>query len=454
MGEARRWNLEELKKHLAGRSELSLWIVHRENIRRLERYFMRAPKTGCCEIDQDRETEAESLYLTLAVGLAGGRQGEISRKLFFNLPLAAQIDEAVVAARHTDHQAWTLPARAAQVPQVTSADAAIQEDPRGVMSRMSADVLVAVARPREAAFNSAELFLSVHDRELHLSNGLVHRSAQTRAYIEAAYSSDQDEFVTRSWGVGLADVPVEKVFGTAAAHAGKTARVAPPRTGKFAVLVDDEVLGLLFNDCLTRLSASNAYNGLPFKGPGQVFVEGHVGDPIHVTIDPRRHLGADARGISDQGVVQEPYELVRDNRIVGTLADKRHADYLEIPATASHGDVVVGGGRASVEELRRAAPQVLEVLQFSALFSDANSGTFSSEIRLALLHDNATGTVTTIKGGGLSGSFDLNFRGVRFSRELAKRVEFPAGVSDGVPAGGHGYLGPSHALLTDVSVVS
>ena len=71
------------------------------------------------------------------------------------------------------------------MPTVVSADPAIQEDPLGVMSRLSAGIVAAAARPRKAEFNSAELFVSVHDRELHLSNGLLHRSAQSRVYIEA-----------------------------------------------------------------------------------------------------------------------------------------------------------------------------------------------------------------------------------------------------------------------------
>ena len=92
--------------------------------------------------------------------------------------------------------------------------------------------------------------------------------------------------------------------------------------------------------------------------------------------------------------------------------------------------------------------QVLEILQFSALFADPNSGTFSSEVRLARLYDNVSGAVTYLKGGSLSGSFTENFKAARFSSERVKQSHF----SSGSPVG-QGYYGPEYVLLSDVSVV-
>jgi hypothetical protein len=87
-------------------------------------------------------------------------------------------------------------------------------------------------------------------------------------------------------------------------------------------------------------------------------------------------------------------------------------------------------------------------LQFSGLFADPNSGTYSSEIRLARLYDNESGKVTYIKGGSLSGSFAENLQNARFSKNRVKRAHFSSNSSSG-----EGYYGPEFALLGDVSIV-
>jgi hypothetical protein len=123
-----------------------------------------------------------------------------------------------------------------------------------------------------------------------------------------------------------------------------------------------------------------------------------------------------------------------------------------VAPTTARGDLVIEGGSLSRGELARAAPKVLEILQFSGLFADANSGTFGSEIRLARLHDNVKGTVSWIKGGSLSGSITENFRAARFSRERVRRAQFSSGGGSGASRG-QGYFGPEFALMNDVSIV-
>ena len=139
---------------------------------------------------------------------------------------------------------------------------------------------------------------------------------------------------------------------------------------------------------------------------------------------------------------------MESNRVVASLTDKQFADYLGNTATTSRGNIVVDPGKLSYAELTQAAPQVLEILQFSGLFADPYSGTFSSEIRLARLYDNVKGTVTYLKGGSLSGSIRDNFKGARISKERVKRAHFESNSMHG-----HGYFGPEYAMLSDVSIV-
>ena len=152
--------------------------------------------------------------------------------------------------------------------------------------------------------------------------------------------------------------------------------------------------------------------------------------------------------MSEQGLVQRPLKLVEKNRVVATATDKQYGDYLGISPNTNRGNIVVDPGMMSYEELTRQSPQVIEILQFSGLFTDPNSGTFSSEIRLAKLYDNQTGSVHYLKGGSLSGSISENFKGLRLSKNRSIRSLFFSDHSHG-----QGYFGPDFALLSNVSIV-
>jgi predicted Zn-dependent protease len=455
----RTWNLEDLKNELKKRPEIAGWVIARENVHRRERYFL--SEEGALAVDQDRDARIQSTSLRLFVPLENkpGRQGEVSKKLFADRPLDFQVDAAVKAALQTDHQAWSLPTESpASVPEVRGADPRISEDVDGAMKTLTSRIEAAAAAPSKAAFNSAELFLSLHERELHWSNGLKNRSSQTRVYVEAAYSATKtlpsgetvsDEYLHTSWGVGLDSVDVGDLFADTAERATLMLETRKPSPGKYAVLVDSEVLSTLFHAVLGQLTGSNRYLGLPSVSPGSPLVpELQAGaDAMTWSLDPTLDLGADTAALSDTGLVQCPLRVVDANRVETSLLDQQYATYLGEKPTTVRGDLVVSPGSRSHAELLKGADQVLEILQFSGLFVDGGSGTFASEIRLARLHDRTKGTSTIIKGGSLSGSFKENFRGALLSRETERRAHF----SPQAPSGS-GYLGPKFALLTDVSI--
>lgn len=445
------WTLSVLKEELNRRPEIKGWILSQEHVHRRERYFL--SDTGKLAIDQDRDTRSQSLTARIFVRLPESPsefQGEITQKLFPHLPLGPQLDRAIASALLTRHQAWDLgKLPEEQVPTLKTSDPRIAEDMDGVLDELTDQIASVVAREKAATFNSSELFLSLHDRELHLSNGQTHRSSQSRVYVEAAYSaSDSDEYLNTQWSVSLGDLSIEKLFKETCERARNTLKVSPPETGRYPVLIDSEVLSTLFNGQVSQLSGVNAYNKLPFLKPGEELIPGATQDLLTLSLDPWLEYGADTAALSDSGAPQKPLLLVERNRVVATATDTQHASYLHVPRTTSRGSVVVQPGSLSYSELTRSAPRVIEILQFSGLFADSASGTFGSEIRLARLFDNEKGTVTYLRGGSLSGSIRENFRGARLSRELAKRAHFTAGSSQG-----HGYFGPEYALLSDVSIV-
>ena len=456
------WTLDTLKSNLSKRTEVKAWIVSQEHVHRRERYFLNenpALSQASLAVDQDRESHSQSISARIFVHLGrDGRQGEITKKLFTALPLQPQIDDAIAAALQTDHQAWELPKDIpSQLPKVLTTDPRMAEDLEGSVKRLSDQVREAVETKRATAFNSAELFLSVQNRDVHLSNGLTHRASQSRIYVEAAYSMSKklssgeiqsDEYLNTSWSVNEDDLAIGELFQETSFRAEHSLDVKKPATGKYSVIVDAEVLATLFNGHLGQLSAVSAYNRLPFVKIGESLIPDATGDLLTITLDPSLEFGADTAAVSDQGLLQPKLELVKANQVVATCFDKQHADYLGAKPTTVRGNVVVEPGKLTHSELTKQAPRVIEVLQFSGLFADPNSGTFSSEIRLAKLYDNVAGTVTYLKGGSLSGSVTENFKGVRLSKETEKKAHFDVGSTRG-----SGYFGPKFALLSDVSIV-
>jgi predicted Zn-dependent protease len=444
------WTLEQLKTELRSKKEIKGWIVTQENLHRRERYFLL--DGGKLAVDQDREVHSQSVEVRLFV-TAGkpGRQGEISKKFVKEKPIAVQLESAIAAAKETDYEAWDLPTELPKdVPEVKSCDPKMAEDLQGSIDSVTREIASAVTLPRKTAFNSSELFMSVHDKELHLSNGLTHRSKQSRMYVEAAYSfakdGRSDEYLHTAWTISPKDISVTHLFQEASDRAEISLDTKKPLTGKYAVILDADVLAKLFNSTAFLLSARSEYLDLPHKKPGDDFISGATGDLVTITLDPSLDYGAVTTGMGDQGIVQKPLVLVEKNKVVTTAIDQQHGQYLKKKPGTYRGNMVLEGGALDRDQMIQAAPKVLEILQFSGLFIQETTGTFSSEIRLARLHDHTTGLVTTIKGGSLSGSIGDNFKFARFSKNRVKRSEFDYGVATG-------YYGPEFALLSDVSVV-
>jgi predicted Zn-dependent protease len=444
------WNLDHLKSELKSHKKLLNWIIIQENIHRRERYFLiDGKKVG---LDQDREVNSQNLEVKLMVDIGKpGRQGEITKKLFKGEALKPQIENAISAAQETDHQAWSLPKDLpTQVPEVKSCDPKMLEDLNGTMDQVTGEIMETALSFPATQFNSSELFMSVHMRELHLSNGLTHRSQQSRMYVEAAYSfakdGKSDEYLHTAWSVSPSDVSVTEIFNEASSRAHHSLDVQKPVTGKYSVIVDADVLGTLMTGYVDHLKSKSEYLQLPFKKIGEEFVEGATGDLINLTLDPTLEYGAVTAGLSELGTVEKPIQLVQNNKVIAHSIDLQHGEYLGKKPTTHKGNVVLTPGKMSHDQLTEAAPQVLEILQFSGLFFSPHSGTFSSEIRLARLFDHKSGKTTYIKGGSLSGSIAENFKNAKFSKETAKKAQFDYQKSDG-------YFGPKYALLSEVSVV-
>ncbi|MCM0606410.1 MAG: hypothetical protein KA715_10000 [Xanthomonadaceae bacterium] len=446
------WRLDHLKSKLSRKKEIKSWIVSTEHLERRERYFMQEMGKGGLVVDQDRDVEGEAVFARIFVDIGKeGRQGEIVKRFFKTLSLDEQIDSAVQSAQQTDHEVWTMPtALPESVPEVKSYDPKIREDLESVMRELTNKIGEEVLKKRKASFNSSELFISNHTRELHFHHGGVHRSNQSRIYLEAAYSGKKDEYLSRKWAVGLEDLSVHELFEEAAERSLSIDEVVKTPGGVYPVLVDHEVSGLIMNDAASWMSGANVYMKFPHRNVGDDWVTGAKGDLITMSLDPTLGLMADTSALSNSGALQTFLKLIEKNKVKTWSTDNQYAQYLKTVPTSVRGSVVVSPGSTTKADMLKKYPKVLEILQFSALFTQPTTGTFSSEIRLGLLYENGKPS-KFVKGGSLSGSLFENFTNATFSKELVKHNEFESGFGFGT-GGGRAYYGPAFMLLNDVSV--
>ena len=455
------WTIEALKKELNSFSEIKDWRVCKKTTNRKERYFIKGNQENTVEIDQDRNSNIESINLWVAVHHKNdsSRQGEAGKKVFTTLALRPQIESIIQEALLTNLESWSLEkAPPNSVPSYPTSDPKIAEDIHKAMDDLTTTVNNLVTSNKETTFNSSEVFLSFHNKETHLSNGVAHEESSSEIYAESAFSFAKqnsqgekvaDEYLSHHWGVHLDDLNLNELFSQSSARAKNSLDVTKPKTGKYPVIIDADVLLMLFNDFIVHLSAGNQYNNLPFLPVGQDLIKDTKGDLITLSLDPELPFGGATTAMSVAGTIQSKLKLVDNNKVVATATSKQYADYLKTAVTTCNGNASVEAGKWTHKELTQVSPVVLEILQFSGLFTDANTGTFSSEIRLGKLYDNENNTVSYIKGGSLSGSLFENFKNARLSNNLVKRNEFSSFPYE------HniGYCGPDFALLSDVSIV-
>ncbi len=448
------WTIKKLAEELNANQEIREWRIFQNDITRRERYFLSNQKI--IEVDQDRSSKAQNITAEIMTrGHSRNRQGQIRFKFFIQLDMKKQIMKAIQLAQQVDVEFWALPTEIQKSNrELKTADPEIMGDPESILNRLSVDLEKNVTLFNNQKFNSAEIFLSKIKKSMYLSNGLIYQNVQSQIYTEAAFSGlrgkHSDEFLQTQWAVHQDQLDMKELISYTHQNAGNILNVKPPKTGKYCALIDQSVLMGLFHSCLGQLSASNQYQKLPHKKIGDDFIPDPKGDLVHLSLDPFFDFGADTTAYSADGILQKEIKLIEANNVQNIITTKQYADYLKLDPTPCRGTLRLRPGTRTKEELIRSEHKVLEICQFSAMFYNHATCTFSSEIRLAKLHDRDSGKVEFIKGGSLSGSLFENFANVNFSKETAYQMDFSSFGSDsGI---GEGYYGPKYALIRDVSI--
>ena len=432
------------------------WRIRCLDTEREEFYLIQDNSTKVA-LDQARKVSREFIEVSLFVPKPeSGVHGQARKQLFPIKELEPQLQEILEEARLSSEEAWAFTEQVEAPTQgAMTCYPPLVENLSKAAAQINEEFLSTIKNHQEAEFNSAELFVTKEKERLYLSNGFSGENLVSKIYSEVCFSqTDPDtgiseEYLLTESGAHPEQLNFSELCENSSSGAGYSLVTEKPQSGEYSVLVGSEVLLQVLNDFVGQFDTANKYFGFPFFESGSAVINGFSGTPFTLWLDPQLDYAYGSKEYDNSGPLQKKIKLVENNKVVGNCNSQRMSEYNKQPVTTTLGNVCIEASGLPVAELRESAPKVIEILQFSGLFSDSRTLTFSSEIRLARLFDNESGQVKYLKGGSISGSFRDNFKKVKWSKETGvTNTDF------GMMGGSSAYFGPKYALLSDVTLSS
>jgi len=273
--------------------------------------------------------------------------------------------------------------------------------------------------------NSTEFFINKKDIRFINSNG-----------IDVSYTKyiGEIELITEANGetesIELYDVlefsdyvkdSIKNAILEALKFASLRAKAIPmPKVENLPVIMNGIAAQGLWNYYGFSASAGNKYDNLHNNNVGDNIQGETTGDKVTITRKPYLENSSVSQYYDQFGTLLKDVVMVKDGVIENLLANRRYADYLDIPCTGGINNNVVNGGSYTEKELK--VPPYLEILKFSAFQSDVMTGNFGGEFRLGIYNDGTKEIPVTL------GSIAANIKEVQdkmyLSKELAKDNNF------------------------------
>ena len=171
------------------------------------------------------------------------------------------------------------------------------------------------------------------------------------------------------------------------------------------IILQGDFLSELFNYYLSRSDASLIYQGYSNFKPD---LEIPSNTDISITTMPTVPY-------STEGIKLAQYPVVKHNKIVNILGDLRFSFYMGINPLGTYNSYKMNPGNASISDYQNNT--YLRITNFSDFQTNALTGEFGGEFRLAYYYDGAKEIPVT------KGSFSGNIKDILSSLELSKDVQ-------------------------------
>ncbi|MGA1825076.1 MAG: metallopeptidase TldD-related protein [bacterium] len=348
-----------------------------------------------------------------------------------------KIERAVAMAEVVANDPFSLPAPGASYPEVSTVDAAVDQDPQVYIEKIISDLSSGVQE--DVRLSSSEIFIDTRRITLLNSFGLEASRKETGISVNFVLltkikKSDEVEIEGKKDARFYEDLAIIPSMHQYAGYARDAASSQLPPTGVFTIVFSEEALDTFFNYFIGQSSAVAKYQGWGSFEKEKPIAEDVVGDRMTLFSNPLLPGGMKSRSFDINGLPLHKIMVIEDNIFKEWAANKRYADYLNIAPTGDFTNCEVLPGINSRESFFQEGP-VIHCMRFSTFTPHAITGAFSGEIRTGYLMQD--GKSIPIKGGSVSGTFKQAMHNIRFSREIAKRQS---------------YLGPSAIKVANLRI--
>ena len=253
----------------------------------------------------------------------------------------------------------------------------------------TAKALFSAEEPDSVSFiNSCEVFARRSHVRIVTSEGIDVQYVKytfNGEFVAQAVSNGQDVELHTQFSYGE---PPEMQLTEKVRHALKTVKdraeaVSPPPSGKYSVILVGEDVSSVLGYYVSRTQGGMIYAGYSSFKKGcliQGESENFTSERLQLNLKATHHYSA-------EGIPMKDRILTKDGKLETIHCGARFAHYLDIEPTGDYSSVECLNGTESFEDMKASKNKVLLISSFSDFQTDAFTGQFGGEIRLAYLFE-------------------------------------------------------------------
>ena len=420
-----------IKKVLAKYPEVE-WVINEKKVSSYELFFVHR------NLQMNRDKDVTHYKLTVYV-----KDGEMKGNATISIhptmkeeEVKKAIDEAIYAAQFAKNPTFKL-AEPKELPE--NKNVSNMESKK--LKDLALDIAEAVFKADDAPncfLNATEVFVNREERNVYNSSGVAYKSSSTNGQVEyiTTYKGEDDEYELyrflefTDFNPRAIQLDVEKQIEIARYRA----EAKPMREFKnINVVFNTLEIGEIMSYFLQKTNVSAIYmHQSDWKVGAEAQAEG-PGDKLNLTIDPFQVGSTEIGAFDSEGNTNERVDIIKDGKVTALWGPNKFGQYLKYDSKVNNWNIEVGTGSLSTEELE--SEPYLEIVALSGLQVDEVTGSFGSEIRLALYHDK--GEITPYSASSINGFIGQHSGTWKFSKEKVQVNH---------------YHGPKYLLLKGVDI--
>lgn len=420
-----------LKKVLSKYPEVE-WVIVEDKVSSYELFFVHQ------KLQMNRAKDVSHYRLSVFVSEEGFKcRATISIHPTMNeAEVRKAIEDAIYAAQFAKNKTFELasPKELAPVENESNMNSKKLKD----LALDIAETVFSVDPGPKCFLNATEVFVNREQRNVYNSKGVEYTSSLTKGQVEyiTTYQGEDEEYELyrflefTNFNPKLIKEDVERQTEVARYRA----EAKPMRSFKnINVVFNVQEIQDLLDYFMERTNVAMIYAkesdwqvGTEVQSPGE-------GDKLSITIDPLQLGSTDTRAFDIDGYTNEKVEIIKDGKVTALWGPNNFAQYLGYDSKVNNDNIEVKEGTLTPEELE--SEPYLEIVAVSGLQVDEVTGSFGSEIRLALYHEN--GHITPYNASAIGGFIKQHSGTWRFSKE---KVQV------------NNYHGPKYLLLKGVDI--